>query len=96
MKIVHKTLGVDIEMPEILQGQLEEFESIIQPDVVSVSEGNAQLARFNGAVVRAAAQVGWLPGLNPDDIEKMKPAKVSFLATEISGALIQAREVPPQ
>lgn len=96
MKIVHKTLGVDVEMPEILQGQLEEFEAIIQPHVALVNEGNAQLAKFNGAVVRAAVQVGWLPGLSEDDIAKMKPAKVSFLANEVSAALIQAREVPPQ
>lgn len=96
MKIVHKTLGIDIEMPEILQGQLEEFEVLLQPHVASVNDGSVQLATFNGAVVRSAAKVGWLPGISEDDVSRMKPNHITFIANEISRALIDAREVPPQ
>ena len=94
MLIEHKTYGISIEMPEILQGPLEEFEKSL--DINATSEGSVQLAVFNGSIVRTAVKVGWLPGIDPDKIAGMKPGLVSFLTNKVVRAVQAAREIPPE
>lgn len=96
MKIQHKGLGIDIDMPEILQGKLEEFERETEAAISYVNEHGLQVAIFNGSLLRAAVKVGWLPGIEIDEIPNMPPAKVAFIASQITQALIDARDVPPQ
>jgi len=94
VEIKHKTFGIDLVMPEILQGQLEEFEKKL--NVNAANEGSIQLAIFNGSIVRTAAIVGWLPDITPEDVDGMKPGKVQYLSSKIVKAVQEAREVPPE
>ena len=94
MLVSHKAYGISFEMPEILQGPLEEFEKML--NVNAASEGSIQLAVFNGSIVRTAAKVGWLPEITPDAVDGMKPGLVSFLTKKIVQAVQEAREVSPE
>jgi len=96
MKIQHKKLGIDIEMPEILQGALEDFEKEIHPAIEDINENGLLVAKFNSVLVRAACKVGWLPGFDVESIPTTQPATITFIANNVSEAVTKAREIPPQ
>lgn len=93
-KVENKTLGLSFELPEILQGELEVFEAEVEP---FVSSGGSKINSLYGAIVRAAAKVGWLDGagIKVEDVSKMKPKAVQFIGENIFAHVGEAREIPP-
>lgn len=96
--VKNKTLGYDFVLPEILQEDLENFEKamdeFLEPETTI---SNIKVATYNGAVVRAAIKVGWLDPLKltVDQVSKMKPGAIGFLALALSEHISAAREIPP-
>ena len=93
-KVENKTLGFDFELPEILQGDLEVFEAEVEP---FVANAGTKINSLYGAIVRAAAKVGWLDGagIKVEDVSKMKPRAVQFVGENVFAHVGEAREVPP-
>jgi len=91
-KIVHEKLGVNYELPELLQGEMETFEAEYQ---TFAEARGIQLSVFSGCVVRTAAKIGWLNGLKEEDVAKMNPGAVLFISNHIAEAIMAAREIPP-
>lgn len=107
MEVKHSKLGYNFTLPELTQRQLEEFENIFNPMVENVT--GVKVAVFNGCLVKAAAQLEWIPlplkedeekhsdeRLKPDQVGDMNPGAVSFLSTRIGQYISEAREVPPE
>ena len=93
-KVENKTLCFDFELPEILQGDLEVFEAEVEP---FVANAGTKINSLYGAIVRAAAKVGWLDGagIKVEDVSKMKPRAVQFVGENVFAHVGEAREVPP-
>lgn len=49
---------------------------------------------YNGAFVRAAAELGWIEGLKPDDVGDMRAGVVAQLATPINAWISEALDLP--
>jgi len=95
-RVENKKLGIAFTLPEILQGELEQFEAEIEPYVNDAQRGT-KLNSLYGAIVRAAAKVGWLneAGITPESVSTMKPNAVLFIGENIFAHVGEAREVPP-
>ena len=95
-RVENKTLGIAFTLPEILQGELEQFEVDVAPFVSDMQSG-AKINTLYGAIVRAAAKVGWLAelGITPESVATMKPKTIMFLGENIFAHVGEAREVPP-
>lgn len=93
-RVENKALGLNFELPEILQGDLEVFEVEVEP---FVTNAGTKINSLYGAIVRAAAKVGWLDdaGIKVDDVGKMKPKVVQFIGENVFAHVGDAREVPP-
>lgn len=90
--IENEALGIAYDLPELTQGRMEDFyrerrRMLEDDDNVSGAEGN-------GATVRVLARLGWLEGLDEDDIPEMKPAVVFLIAVEFSRIVTEAYEIP--
>lgn len=50
---------------------------------------------YAGQIVRAAAKVGMIPGLTPEQVDDMKPGEVVRLSKKINEAVAEALTIPP-
>lgn len=93
MRHEHKKLGAWVEMPEpFLQGDIEALFKATRE--AGVSPTRLTGPEYNGAIVRAAAGLGWCGAEAP--VEKMRPAAVTWIASKINGVVADALEVPPE
>ncbi len=94
-KVENKALGISFTLPEILQGDLEKFEAEVAPFIAEQS--GAKVNTLYGAIVRAAAKVGWLTeaGITLESVATMKPKAVMFIGENVFAHVGEAREVPP-
>jgi len=89
MKIAHKKLGVEFELPELKQRDVETFFAKLREDGAEVSG-----PEYAGRLARAAASVGWLNGVG--DIGDMKPAVVVWLSSKLNEYIAEALTIPPE
>ena len=92
MKITHKGLGIDYELPEVTQGDMEDIEAELT--VPTEEEGRIKISTFNGQLVRMGCKLGWLNGLKEDEIRGMKPAAIDYIAEHIALHINEARQIP--
>jgi hypothetical protein len=59
-----------------------------------VSETRKYGVEYNGEFVRAAAELGWIEGLKPDDVGDMRAGAVLQLANPISEWISEAIDLP--
>lgn len=92
MNLRNDTLGVNIDIPPIIQRDLEEYYRLRNQD----EDGglDALTVAAWAASVRAAHKVGWLNGLDVSDLESWKPAKTRFVAEGLADALLEAVTIP--
>ena len=50
---------------------------------------------YAGQIVRAAAKIGMIPGLAPEDVDDLKPGQVVKLSKAINEAVAEALTIPP-
>ena len=48
----------------------------------------------NGAVARAVAEIGWVEGLTPDEVDNCLPAAVTWIADGVMTAVARAFLIP--
>lgn len=87
-KITHKKLGIDYQVKDIGQKTLEEW---VEDFNSRPSEGRVQ---YDGAAVRAALAVGWIPG-DPSDVDNMSPAATRYISQELDKIYLDLVEIPP-
>lgn len=92
-EVKNETLGVDLVLPEINQGAIEDYEEHLFEKVKDI--GGAQVSRYYGAVVRAACEVGWITQWNAQEVPELDPRLVKLLGSEIAEHLNDARTIPP-
>ena len=92
--IEHKSFDIKIELPEITQGTLEEYETILAKTIGPLE--NIEITKLQGNIVRAAAQVEWLNGIAIDDVVNMKPSLVVWLSNKITEHINNAKKVPEE
>ena len=92
-KIEHEGLDLSFELPELTQGRMEDFYRE-RRKVLDAIEGEPSGAEGNGATVRVLARLGWLEGVEEDDVSDMRPAAVMFLSTEFLGIVQEAYAIP--
>lgn len=95
MLIEHKTLGVRYELPELTQGKVESFFKKTR-ELTGKEDGGLSSPEYVGIVVRAAAFIGWLDGLTPDDVANLSPAATIWLSSQIQRAINEASAIPPE
>ncbi len=84
--------GISLAMPDpLLQRDVESFYRE-RFKVLPRAEGTLAAPEDNGAVVRAALACGWVKGIQA--VDELKPGIVSWLANQVSRAIIKAYEVP--
>jgi hypothetical protein len=93
MRKDHKGIGAWVDLPDpLLQKHVEDLYRGIRkaggnPMQISAPE-------YNGAVVRAAIELGWCGG--PAPVAEMKPGAVTWIARQINDVLAEALEIPPE
>ena len=92
IKIQHKSLGVAYELPELTQRMVEDYfkalrERTVEPEEISAPE-------FAGDVVRTAADLEWLNGVN--EVGDLKPSITIWLSGKINDHVAEALAVPPE
>lgn len=90
-QVVHEKLGINYEMPELRQRDLEAF----QPAYFEEKAKTPGAYGEAGATVRVAARMGWLAGLKEDAVADMAPNAVLYLAVQIHKHISEAISIPP-
>lgn len=85
MKIIHKALGIDIDLPELKTRHVEKYFHEI------IADTNNDFRAAN--IVRAAIKAGILADF---DIEEAAPAVIIFLAQKIDAVMAEALTIPPE
>lgn len=65
------------------------------PQLREVPTEKLSAPEYAGVIVRAAATVGIIEGLRPEDVDDLKPGMVIKLAGQINEAVAEALTVPP-
>ncbi len=72
-----------VNMPKpFLQRHLEEFQMAME-DYLPQGRKRYVLSVYRGAALRAAASLGWVEGLEPEQVGNLPPAEVVRLADEV-------------
>ena len=91
MKIEQEQLGISYDLPEFLQRDIEAFYAMLRK---LNGDGKRSNIEYNGNVVRTAAKLGWLDGVEEKDVGGMRPNVVNWLASELSTAVSAAFDIP--
>lgn len=81
----------DYDFPEITQGQLEKYETLIAKKTENIQ--SIQLSVYSGAIVRSSIESGWLEG-NIDEVGLMEASDVSKKAFKIANYIKSIKQVP--
>lgn len=92
MRVEHAGLGLDFTLPPLLQRDVEAFYAALRE--LAPGWRRWPSAEYAGAFVRAAARLGWLPGIVEADIDAMPPGKVLYLGIAIDAHVGAAIAVP--
>jgi len=91
MKIEQEQLGISYDLPEFLQRDIEAFYATLRK---LNGDGKQSHIEYNGNVVRTAAKLGWLDGVEEKDVGGMPPYVVNWLSSELSTAVTAAFDIP--
>lgn len=91
MKIKQEQLGIEYDLPDFRQRDIEAFYATLR----ELNDGKKlSNIEYNGNVVRTAARLGWLKDTAEDDVGDMYPNAVNWLSGEISEAVTTAFDIP--
>lgn len=81
----HKGFGISFSLPaELLHKDIERYEDTLLSYFSEYPDDVNSIILNQGAIVKAAAQVGWLKEIDinaPEDVAEMKPSLVKWLST---------------
>jgi hypothetical protein len=87
MKIEHKALGIDIELPELKTRHVEVWLREVNTSPANNAFGKAV------RMIQAAVKAGIIAEF---DIDEAAPAAIRFLAQKIDSAVAEALTIPPE
>jgi len=90
----HKGLGVSATVPDDLR--YRDVEAFFKARRELGGDESISSPEYCGTIVRAAARLGWIEGVDENGVGELKGGAVIWLSGKIQGEVTGAMAVPPE